>query len=159
VTAEAGTHEATAEVAAPTRAQRLRTPLIIGGAVLASTAYVGLVDPNAPGHYPLCPTKYFTGLDCPGCGGLRSVHSLVHGDVVGAIDHNAFVVLVLIPIAVALWVRSVVHAWRGTPPPQVDPWWTRPAVLWAGLALLALFTVVRNIGGVPAFAWFNSSLS
>jgi len=34
VTAETGTSQAIDPVAAPTRAQRLRTPLIIGGAVL-----------------------------------------------------------------------------------------------------------------------------
>jgi len=159
VTAETGTSQAIDPVAAPTRAQRLRTPLIIGGAVLTSAVYVGLVDPNAAGHYPLCPTKYLTGWDCPGCGGLRSVHALMHGDVVGALDHNALVVLLLIPVAVALWIRSVVMAWRGAPPPEKDPWWTRPAVVWTGIALFAVFTVLRNVSGVPAFAWLGASLS
>jgi hypothetical protein len=159
VTAETGTHEAIDAVAAPTRARRLRGPLLVGVAVLASATYVGLVDPNATGHYPLCPTKYLTGLDCPGCGGLRSVHALMHGDVVGALDHNALVVLLIIPVAVALWVRSVIRAWRGTPPPETEPWWSRRAVLWAAVALFAVFTVVRNVPDVAAFAWLSSSLS
>jgi hypothetical protein len=158
VTAQAGTQDAVTSTAAPTRAQRLRTPLLLGGAVFASAVYVGLVDPNAPGHYPLCPTKYLTGLDCPGCGGLRAVHSLMRGDLAGALDHNAMVVL-LIPVVVVLWVRSLVRAWRGSPPPERDPWWTRAAVLWALLAALAVFTVVRNIHGVAAFDWLGSSLS
>jgi len=158
VTAQAGARQTVTPTAAPTRTQRMRTPLLLGGAVFASAVYVGLVDPNAAGHYPLCPTKYLTGLDCPGCGGLRAVHSLMHGDVVGALDHNAMVVL-LIPVVVLLWARSLVRAWRGSPPPERDPWWTRPAVLWALVAAFAVFTVVRNIHGVAAFAWLGSSLS
>ena len=49
----------------PSRWRRVRGPLAVGALGLVATAYVGLVDPNAPGHYPLCPTKYLTGVDCP----------------------------------------------------------------------------------------------
>jgi hypothetical protein len=95
------------------RSRRLVAPLAVGALTLCATAYVGLVDPNEPGHYPLCPTKALTGLDCPGCGGLRATHALVTGDVVGALDHNAFVVLVLIPLAVVAWIAWLVRCWRG----------------------------------------------
>ena len=182
------------------RLRRLAAPLSTGALVLASAAYVGLVDPNAPGHYPLCPTKALTGLDCPGCGGLRACHSLVTGDLVGALDHNAFVVLVLLPLAVVAWVLWLVRAWRGpqTPatsaaagrssgpargvlvpgggplppasatatvhaPPAAGVPKAAPApgsrVLWALLILGLVFTVVRNISAVPAFAWLGSGLS
>ena len=32
-------------------------------------------------HLLICPFKYFTGLDCPGCGFQRSVIALLHGNV------------------------------------------------------------------------------
>ncbi len=32
---------------------------------MAAFAYVGTVDPNAPGHYPVCPLLHYTGLYCP----------------------------------------------------------------------------------------------
>jgi hypothetical protein len=99
------------------RSRRLVAPLAVGALTVCATAYVGLVDPNEPGHYPLCPTKALTGLDCPGCGGLRATHALVTGDLVGALDHNAFVVLVLIPLAVVAWIAWLVRCWRG---PAVD---------------------------------------
>jgi hypothetical protein len=95
------------------RSRRLVAPLALGAVALCATAYVGLVDPNEPGHYPLCPTKALSGLDCPGCGGLRATHALVTGDLVGALDHNAFVVLVVLPLAVAAWVAWLVRCWRG----------------------------------------------
>ena len=48
--------------------------------------------------YPPCPSKLLLGVDCPGCGGLRGTHDLLHGDVAGALDHN----LLLIPFLAML---------------------------------------------------------
>ena len=142
------------------RLRRLRAPLVVGAGALLASAYVGLVDPNVSGHYPLCPTKAFTGLDCPGCGGLRAVHSLVHGDVTGALDHNAFVVLVVLPGAVLLWARWLRRAWRGeVPTTPADVRVPSPVLLWSLVAVTVAFTVVRNISGVPAFAWLGATSS
>ena len=148
------------------RTRRLRAPLAVGAVTLLASAYVGLVDPNSPGHYPLCPTKAFTGLDCPGCGGLRAVHSLMHGDITGALDHNAFVVLVVVPVALVLWGRWLWHAWKGPQPDaegvvgdHVDVPMPSVAVLWSMVVVGLVFMVVRTIGGVPAFAWLGSAAS
>jgi hypothetical protein len=122
--------------------------------MLAATAYVGTVDPGQPGHYPLCPLKAATGLDCPFCGGLRATHALVHGDVAGAVSHNALVTLVLIPAMVVLWVLWVRREWLGRPVVRRTP----PRVLvWSTIVLVVAFTVVRNIEAVPAFAWLGST--
>jgi hypothetical protein len=145
------------------RARRLRAPLAVGLGALLASAYVGLVDPNAPGHYPLCPTKAFTGLDCPGCGGLRAVHSLLHGDVTGALDHNAFVVLVVLPAAVVLWARWLWRTWKGTAADHgrtpADVALPSPVLVWSAVALAVAFTVARNVGGVPALAWLGANAS
>jgi hypothetical protein len=157
MTAPATTEPSALAPAESSRWRRLRDPLLVAAMGLAATAYVGVVDPNQPGHYPLCPTKYLSGFDCPGCGGLRSVHSLVTGDVAGALDHNAFAVLVLLPLGVLLWARWFVRAWRGDPPSRERSWWQRPAALWTLVAVMVVFTVVRNIPGVALFAWLGSS--
>ena len=73
-------------------------PLVVG---LAACAYIAAVDPNHSSAYPQCPTKMLTGLDCPMCGATRAVHSLLHGDVVGAMDHNLLFVLLLPALAYA----------------------------------------------------------
>lgn len=40
-------------------------------------------------HLPsLCTFKNLTGLPCPGCGLVRSITALVHGDVAGSIAHH-----------------------------------------------------------------------
>ena len=143
-------------------------PLVVGASALAATAYLGLVDPNEAGHYPLCPTKALTGLDCPFCGGLRATHSLAHGDLVSAIDHNALVALVVVPVMVILWVLWLVREWRGLPSPVpssgevpktlLAQGMSAPWVTWSTVALVIAFTVVRNVSAVPALAWLGSAV-
>jgi len=144
------------------RARRLVAPWGIGLAAMSAVGYLAAVDPNEPGHYPLCPTKALTGLDCPGCGGLRAVHSLTHLDAVGGLGHNALVVLVVIPLAVFMWVRWSRAAWRGGAH-GVElraPWQAMgPALTWSLVGVILAFTVARNIGAVPVFAWLGSTAS
>jgi hypothetical protein len=116
-------------------------------AVAGAFAYVGAVDPNEPGHYPVCPLYRLTGLYCPGCGGLRSAHAFVHGDLLTALRDNALGVAAYLGFAV-LWAVWVVHSVRGRPL-RLDP---RPAHLWAIGAVLLVFTAVRNL---PSGGWLH----
>ncbi|MDN3296785.1 DUF2752 domain-containing protein [Streptomyces ficellus] len=120
--------------------RRLAAPLGTLAAVAAAFAYVGTVDPNEPGHYPVCPLLRLTGILCPGCGGLRSAHAFIHGDLTTALGANAFAVVGYGVFAVAM-VFWLVRAIRGLPVRLTVPpvWW------WAVGALLAVFTVVRNL--------------
>jgi hypothetical protein len=119
-------------------------PLVtLGGTVLA-LGYLAAVDPNEPGHYPLCPTKYFLGVDCPGCGLMRATHDLVTGNIAGALDHNVLVVL-MAPFTVFLWVRWLIRSWKGTTPEVTyGQFRRRNAWLMVGLVLLLAFGVIRN---------------
>ncbi|WP_455603345.1 DUF2752 domain-containing protein [Cellulosimicrobium funkei] len=114
-------------------------PLAVGALVAAATAYVGAVDPNRPGHYVTCPLLALTGLACPGCGGLRATHDLVHLDLAAAWSMNPLWVVVA-PLLVVLLCRGLVRAWRGRPGPRVPAW-----VAWTSLAVLVLFGVLRNV--------------
>ncbi len=118
----------------------LATPLGILAAVAGAFAYVGTVDPNEPGHYPVCPLLKLTGTYCPGCGGLRSAHAFVHGDLGAAFSANAVATTGYFLFAV-VWVLWLVRAWRGQPLRiRLAPaWW------WGIGALLLVFTVVRNL--------------
>ncbi|WP_435833807.1 DUF2752 domain-containing protein [Streptomyces bacillaris] len=118
----------------------LATPLGILAAVAGAFAYVGTVDPNEPGHYPVCPLLKLTGTFCPGCGGLRSAHAFVHGDLGAAFSANAVATAGYFLFAV-VWVLWLVRAWRGQPLRiRLAPtWW------WAIGTLLLVFTVVRNL--------------
>ncbi|MEV5165863.1 DUF2752 domain-containing protein [Streptomyces werraensis] len=131
----------------PGRAARLAAPAGLLAAVAAAFAYVAAVDPNEPGHYPVCPLLGLTGLYCPGCGGLRSAHAVAHGDLAAALQANAPAVLGYAAFAV-LWTLWVIRAARGQPM-RLDP---PPAVLWSAGGLLLAFTVLRN---TPFGGWLH----
>ncbi|MFI1926474.1 MULTISPECIES: DUF2752 domain-containing protein [unclassified Streptomyces] len=126
---------------------RLAVPAGTLAAVVAAFAYVGTVDPNEPGHYPVCPLLRLTGLYCPGCGGLRSAHAFVHGDLAAALHDNALAVVGYLGFAV-VWTVWVVRAVRGRPA-RVEP---TSALLWTLGAFVLVFTVVRNL---PFGGWLH----
>ncbi|MEU5522104.1 DUF2752 domain-containing protein [Streptomyces sp. NPDC093250] len=130
------------------RGARLAVPAAALATVAGAFAYVGAVDPNEPGHYPVCPLLHLTGLYCPGCGGLRSAHAVVHGDLLAALQANAPAVVGYAGFA-ALWTVWVIRAVRGGPPLRIDP---PPVLLWSLGALLLAFTVVRNL---PFGGWLH----
>jgi hypothetical protein len=134
-----------------TRWQRLRGPLAVLAGLAAATLLIRVVDPHEPGHYPVCPTKLLTGIDCPGCGGLRATNDLAHGDVVGAFDHNALFVIA-VPIVLFFLGRALLDAWTGRERPQMSAARARFWVL-SATALVIVFTVVRNL---PFAAYLGS---
>ncbi|MFB6570791.1 DUF2752 domain-containing protein [Streptomyces noursei] len=121
--------------------RRLAAPVGTLAAVTAAFAWVGAVDPNEPGHYPVCPLLHLTGLLCPACGGLRSAHAVAHGDLVAALGANAPAVAGYAAFAL-FWLVWLARAARGLPTAGPRP---RPVHWWALGTLLLAFTVVRNL--------------
>ena len=84
-----------------------------GAAVAAGATCLALAvaDPRAGDNpWPACPFHAVTGGDCPGCGSLRAVRSLLSGDLLAAAGYNVLAVLAL-PLLVLAWFRWA----RGTP--------------------------------------------
>ena len=122
-------------------------PAAVGAAAVAGAATLALVDPNVAGHYPTCPFLAITGLWCPGCGTLRAVHALTHGDLATAVDLNALAVVLLPLLAIAWGGWFAVRLGHRTTPVHVPTW--------AGLAIaLAVpgFWVLRNLPVAAALA-------
>ena len=112
-------------------------------AVLAAGSTLFAVDPNSPGHYPTCPVLATTGLYCPGCGALRAVHDMLHGDVAGALARNPMTVVVVpyLVLSAIFWVLRV----TGRPAPRstsLPPW-----TIWLLLGVVVTFGVLRNVPG------------
>ncbi|QFU92790.1 DUF2752 domain-containing protein [Amycolatopsis sp. YIM 10] len=131
------------------RARALGPPAAVVAAGAAGCVAVLLGDPTTPGGFlPVCPTHSLLGIACPGCGGLRMMYSLLHGDLLGALHYNA---LSLVIVLLSVWsiVAWAVGRWRGR---WVNSWlhwrWT-PLVF--GVAFTVWF-VVRNL----PFAPFNA---
>jgi hypothetical protein len=124
-----------------TAARRLAVPAATLAGVAAAFGYVGNVDPNHPGHYPVCPFLALTGLYCPACGGLRGAYALVHGDLTGAVHDNALAIAGYAVCAV-LWALWAVREARGRAPTPLRV----PKPLWWALGAVVLaFTVLRNL--------------
>jgi hypothetical protein len=120
--------------------RRLAAPLGVLGGVAAAFAYVATVDPNIPGHYPVCPLLKYTGVYCPGCGGLRSAYAIAHGDFGAALGLNALAVAGYVAFAV-FWVVWASRTARGRPF-EVP---LKPAYVWGVAAIVIAFTLVRNL--------------
>ncbi|MEU9093039.1 DUF2752 domain-containing protein [Streptomyces sp. NPDC048428] len=118
----------------------MAAPAAVLAGVVGAFAYVGTVDPNEPGHYPVCPLLRLTGIYCPGCGGLRSAHAFAHGDIAAALGSNAVAVIGYAALAV-FWALWMVRAATGRPL-RID---LKPVYLWGIGAVLLIFGVVRNL--------------
>lgn len=130
----------------PTRLARGRSavliPLGVAASAMVAIAYVANVDPNAVGHYPTCPFLAVTGWYCPGCGTLRAVHALAHGDLMTAWSRNPLAVVGLgyLLVTWVLWFERTVTGRRPT-------WMAPPWVLYGVLGAILTFWVLRNIPG------------
>lgn len=58
------------------------------------------------GNNALCSFKGLTGLECPGCGGQRSLHFLLHGNILMALRYNAFFVIAM-PFLAYFYIMAV----------------------------------------------------
>ncbi len=124
------------------RVRALVLPAAVAATVAAGTAYVAAVDPNEPGHYPLCPTFALAGIYCPGCGMLRATHHLANLDVAASIAMNPLAIPLYLG-CVLLFARWVFARWQGRTLRWDPPVW----MPWAIAIAFVAFTVVRNIPG------------
>jgi Protein of unknown function (DUF2752) len=129
------------------KAPRAFSPWRIGAvlagtlAVTAAVAVLFVFDPATAGFYPVCTLHEMTGLQCPGCGGLRALHQLSHGHLAAAWGLNPFVVA-LLPAGLWLAVREVARVVAGRQWPGIV---TRPLFGWLLAGALVLFGVLRNL--------------
>lgn len=130
--------------------RRALLPLLIGATGLTVAVGVQLVFDPFRTHVPLCLLNHLTGLECPGCGAIRAVHSLLAGDLLLALRSNALITLAIPLVGAGLLTWSVRRA-RGL---RTDLMPSRPMLL-SLVVVAVLFAVLRNL---PAF-WFLAPIS
>ncbi len=124
----------------------LAAPLAVAASTVLVCAAVWVGDPTTPhGPLPVCPTKALLGIDCPGCGSLRMLYSLLHGDLVAAARFNALglAALVLLVWAYLAWTYGRVVGRR------IRGWQHHHRSAAVTLALVTVWFVVRNIPFAP----------
>jgi Protein of unknown function (DUF2752) len=125
---------------------RLGAPVMVAATATLACAAIWVGDPTTPhGPLPVCPTKALLGIDCPGCGSMRMLYSLMHGNLSAAVRFNALGVaaLALLAWAYLAWTYGRITG-RRIPSWQHHRW---SAVL--TLALVSVWFVVRNIPFAP----------
>ena len=130
--------------------RRALLPIGIAGASLALAVGVQLAFDPFRTHLPLCIVHHLTGIDCPGCGAIRAVHSLLAGDLLLALRSNLLITLAIPLTGIGLAAWAVRRA-RGL---RTDLMPSRTTLL-VLVAVTLLFTVLRNL---PAF-WFLAPIS
>ena len=104
-----------------------------------------IFDPAASRIFPPCPFHYLTGLYCPGCGSLRAIHQLLHGNLEAAWAMNPLAILLLPCVAYGLAAEAFVQI-RG----QRLTRWILPG-FWIQVlcGIIVAFGVVRNLPVYP----------
>jgi hypothetical protein len=114
----------------------LASGLVIG---LTVAAILFFFDPVRVPIYPVCLFHQLTGLDCPGCGSLRALHELLHGNLATALHFNAFLVLSL-PLFACLGLGFVWRKVHHQPGVKIRPVW-----FWVYLAAFVTFGLLREL--------------
>ncbi len=127
-------------MSAPACSTRWLRVLLLLGIGLAG-AVLFFFDPARSWFYPHCLFHTITGLHCPGCGSLRALHALLHGQVAQALGLNPLI-LIGAPIVTYLMIRQRVRP--GAPSPL--SW---PSMAWVVPGVLILYWIVRNLPFAP----------
>lgn len=102
--------------------------------LLAAAAVLFFFDPAVTRVFAPCPFHLLTGYHCPGCGSLRAVHALLHGELREAFALNSLMVLSLPVLGLLAWKpRWALQVW----------------VPWAALAILIAYGIARNLPAWP----------
>lgn len=124
---------------------RQHSALVLAGVVLAAAGLTAL-----DGHIAttVCPFRRITGIPCPGCGGLRSAHLLLQGDLWGALGLNPLSVLLIVWIVVSVvWLAVDVVRGSDTYINIYHRKWSRGATITAVVILLAqwMWNICRGL--------------
>ena len=130
----------TTQAAPRSTTELMRGPALVGAAGLGVAALLRLHDPHDPGSYGFCPFLAITGRPCPGCGGLRAVNDLTHGDVGAAISSN-LLAAGLVVFSVVAWATWTLRRTRGTDARMLV---MSDRALVVVLVVVLAFGVVRN---------------
>ena len=124
-----------------------RRHLLAAGFVAGLAGFVLLrfFDPATSGIFPPCPLHYLTGLYCPGCGSLRALHQLLHGNLHEAWALNPLTVVLLpfLAYGLASEIRLAIHGKR------LPEWQLSGRSIYMLFAVIVLFGIARNLPIYP----------
>ena len=121
---------------------------LFAGALLSGLAggiVLRIFDPATSGMFPPCPFHYLTGLYCPGCGSLRAMHQLLHGNLEAAWAMNPLTVVLLPFVGYGLAAEALLQI-RGR---RLTGWILPGFWIQVLCGVIVVFGVVRNLPIYP----------
>ena len=118
--------------------------LFVTGAIFVVLLALFALDPSEESFYPPCPFHRLTGLYCPGCGSLRAIHQLLHGNITAAFGLNPLMVLSLPFLGYCLISTCAALVTKRTNAGFIPAFW-----IWSILVVIILFWVLRNLPIYP----------
>lgn len=115
------------------------------GVICVALFALFVFNPASSSFYLPCPFHRLTGLYCPGCGSLRAMHQLLHGNLPAAFGLNPLMVLSL-PFLGYRFISYSASAMKNRPQKNI----IIPAFgIWLILLIIVLFWILRNITFYP----------
>jgi hypothetical protein len=127
----------------PRRERKFAWLAVLAGLGLLGVAVLVRFNPAEHSFFPRCVFHSISGWDCPGCGGQRALHHLLHGQFGLALRHNALLLL-LLPLGFWQASRWFWEQHTGSRLPKLFRHHRWPWIL--GAVVLG-FGVVRNLPG------------
>jgi len=125
--------------------ERILKFVLAPSAICVALFVLFVFNPANSGIFPPCPFHRLTGLYCPGCGSLRAVHQLLHGNLLTAFSLNPLLIFSL--ILLTFWFISYCVLAMGN---RSLPMATIPSYgIWLILIIIVLFWILRNITLYP----------
>lgn len=98
--------------------------------------------------YPPSPSRVLFGIYCPGCGTLRGLHQLLHGNLGTAFVLNPLMVLSL-PYLFYVYLRYSLPVITKR---KIKPLFIQPHLIWWLVKVILAYWFLRNVPH-PLFSW------
>jgi hypothetical protein len=116
--------------------------ILLAVLTIVITAFYFFWNPSELTELPLCPFKNLTGFYCPGCGGQRAFHQVLHGNFVDGFHNNALIYFLLF----FYLLRTYDEIFEKT---ISKKFLLKGKVIWIFLGFLFCFTILRNLPLFP----------
>ncbi|NLK49873.1 MAG: DUF2752 domain-containing protein [Candidatus Cloacimonetes bacterium] len=107
--------------------------------ILACLTILSFSNPESWAPVYRCPVYSLMGIKCPGCGSMRALYHLIHGDIKSALGYN-FVTIFMLPVLLISFSMGLFMGRELRPNIRIYKILTSTF-----LFLLIGFTIVRNI--------------
>jgi uncharacterized protein DUF2752 len=93
--------------------ETLTLPGKVGLYLLLPLAFLLVPTSWFESRHPVCLIRNVFGIRCPGCGMIRAISCVFHGNFKGAFHYNKLVVIVF-PLLSYVWLRGFTTAFRSS---------------------------------------------